>query len=319
MTRDLQWRADHDGKGTGATRLWLIGHEGTPETHELREFLTRNRVDHVWVDVDRDPLVHLLVRGERPPTLRYPVCLFPDGEMLEAPTTAAVAERVGLWVRPSLPEYDLAILGAGPAGLTAAVYGASEGLRTVVIERDAPGGQAGTSSRIENYLGFPEGISGMELAKRAIEQASRFGAEFVVANEPAGADPDARSPFIVYLQDGSRLAAHAAIIATGMTYRLLDAPGVRELLGRGVYYGTAMSEVQFYRNKRVYILGGGNSAGQAAAYLAQFALEVTLLVKNAGLELDMSDYLIRQISAEPHSRVRLRTRMVACRGEATLA
>ena len=306
-----------EAKG-GGPLLRLVGHQGSPRTHELREFLDRNDVPYDWIDVDHDPLVRLLRTDDAPSTITYPLCLFPDGTRLEDPSCADVAEKAGLAVRPSQPEYDLAIVGAGPAGLTAAVYGASEGLRTIVVDRDAPGGQAGTSSRIENYLGFPQGISGMELTTRAMEQAVRFGAEIVRANEPVGAHPTVRDPYVVYLKDGSELRMRAGIVASGVSYRLLEAEGIARLTGAGVYYGTAMSEVRFYRDRDVYVVGGANSAGQAAVYLAGYARSVTLLVRGESLDADMSRYLIEELDALPNVRRRLGTRVVAARGEDTL-
>jgi thioredoxin reductase (NADPH) len=294
----------------------VVGRLNSPEAHDLRVFLARNEVPYQWVDVDRDVLVRFLVGTA--PQRRLPVVLLPDGGRLEAPSRLELAERVGLHVRPARAEYDVAILGAGPAGLTAAVYAASEGLRTIVIERDAPGGQAGTSSRIENYLGFPEGVSGQELTQRALRQAQRFGAEFLVVNEIAAVSTRHRDPFVLYLLDGTELRTRSAIVATGAAYRRLDAPGVEALTGRGVYYGAAMTEAIAYRDRDVFVVGGANSAGQAALHLAHYARAVTLLVRGAALEASMSAYLVDQIAATANIRVELRTQVARVEGDGRL-
>ena len=248
--------------GAPEGRLRLVGHLASPEANDLRVFLTRNRVPFEWVDLDHDPLVGLLRAGGGAPPARAPVLLFPDGTRLEAPSRLEVARRVGLTTRPQQPVYDLAIIGGGPAGLTAAVYAASEGLRTVVVEREAPGGQAGTSARIENYPGFPQGVSGQELADRALEQARRFGAELVLANDVAAADPARRAPFCLTLRDGAELRCHALVVATGVAYRRLEAPGVGELTGKGICYGSGVAEARTYRGQDVFVAGGANAAGR---------------------------------------------------------
>jgi len=305
------------GSERSQTKLWLVGQQHDKNTHDLREFLSRNRVPFEWVDVEHDAVLRFGA-GEHTPGAKYPVCLFPDGSRLESPSYRALADKVGLRTRPSQVTYDLAIYGAGPAGLAAALYGASEGLRTVVFERDAIGGQAGTSSRIENYLGFAQGVSGAELVERAHEQAQRFGAEFVIANEGVGVDPTAHAPYRMFLADGSEVKFHAAVIAVGVTYRLLDAPGIAALTGRGVYYGTSISEATFYRDKNVFIVGSANSAGQAAVFLSSVARSVTLVVRGDSIEKDMSDYLIGQMRAHSNITVRLQTQVESAEGDAHL-
>ncbi len=302
----------------GDSRVRLVDHITSPEAQSLRLFLARNRIPYEWVDLDRDPLARLLIsEGKGLAGLRLPLCLFPDGTRLEAPTRWALAGALGLHTRPSQPVYDVAIIGGGPAGLAAAVYAASEGLRTVVIERDAPGGQAGTSSRIENYPGFPRGISGQELTDRTLAQAQRFGAELVVANEVVGADPSGRSPFRLLLRDGTDLHCHTVIVATGVAYRLLEAPGVARLTGKGICYGSGVVEAQLYPGRDVFVAGGANSAGQAALHFARFERSVTLLVRGDSLA-DMSDYLIKQLAAVHNISVRYRIEVAAAEGDTIL-
>ncbi|MBV9324956.1 MAG: FAD-dependent oxidoreductase [Chloroflexi bacterium] len=240
--------------------------------------------------------------------------LLPDGRRLEAPSLLEAARALRLPTTPIQPEYDLAIVGGGPAGLTAAVYAASEGLRTVVLEREAPGGQAGSSARIENYPGFPEGISGLELTQRAYEQARRLGAEFVLANAVTAADPNARAPFRLGLLDGSELRSQAVLVATGVAYQLLDAPRVPEFLGRGICYGSRVMEASLYRGADIFIVGAGNAAGQAAVYMARHTRHVTLLVRAGSLARSMSHYLIRQLEAVPNLTVRYHTEVAAAEG-----
>jgi thioredoxin reductase (NADPH) len=234
--------------------------------------------------------------------MELPCLFFPDGSTLEKPENREIAQRVGLQTTADRPFYDLVVVGAGPAGLAAAVYGASEGLRTIVVEKQAPGGQAGMSSRIENYLGFPKGLSGGELARRAVSQARRFGVEILTAQEVVGLKADGPSRTLK-LGDGAELSCRALLIATGVSYRQLQAEGIEKLTGAGVYYGAAMSEGESVRGKDVYIVGGANSAGQAAMYFSAFAETVTMLVRRDSLSTTMSQYLIDQIAATDNIRV----------------
>jgi len=288
-----------------------------------RSFLARNGLAFEWVDLGAEPLARFLIGAAeaagdehegRFAGLRLPVLLLPDGRRLEAPSRLEAARAVGLPTRPTRPEYDLAIVGGGPAGLTAAVYAASEGLRTVVLEREAPGGQAGSSALIENYPGFPEGISGLELTQRTYEQARRLEAEFVLVNEVTAADPNAHGPFHLGLLDGTELRSHAVLLATGVAYRLLDAPRVPEFVGRGICYGSRVTEALLYRGREIFIAGSGNVAGQAAVYMARYARRVTLLVRANSLAGRMSHYLIRQFEAVPNLTVRYRTEVAAAEG-----
>jgi thioredoxin reductase (NADPH) len=243
--------------------------------------------------------------------------LFPDGPSLVQPTNVQLAERIGLRMHPGLPFYDLVIVGAGPAGLAAAVYGASEGLSTLLVEGEAPGGQAGTTSRIENYLGFPSGLSGGDLSRRAVAQASRFGAEVLTPLEATGIR--VQDPYrFVTLTDGSEISCHALLIATGASYRKLDVPGIERLTGVGVYYGAAITEALACRDKDVFIVGAGNSAGQAAMYLTKYASSVTILVRGGSLAASMSQYLIAQIEAQEKIKVWTRSSVVEAKGTTSL-
>jgi thioredoxin reductase (NADPH) len=288
----------------------IVGRRLDLECHDVRDFLSRNHIPFVWLDPDDEYTRSRIPDDLREPK-RYPVLIFGDGKRLVAPTLRELAEAVKLQTAPRDDSYDLAIIGAGPAGLAAAVYGASEGLRTVLFEREAPGGQAGTSSRIENYLGFPTGLSGDELGKRALLQATRFGAEIVVTRNVARIAPgnEAGDAHELYLDDDSCMHARAVVIATGVKWRRLEAPGIDELHGRGIYYGAARTEAVGTRGKRVHLVGGGNSAGQAAMYFANYAESVTILVRGDGLAATMSRYLIDELATksnvqiEPHSEV----------------
>jgi thioredoxin reductase (NADPH) len=304
-------------------RLRVVDRFSSPAGLDLRNFLARNGLSFEWVDLDSDPLARLLIgaggvadegHAARLRDVRLPVLLLPDGRRLEAPSRLEAARAVGLATRPTQPEYDLAIVGGGPAGLTAAVYAASEGLRTVVLEREAPGGQAGSSARIENYPGFPDGISGLELTQRTYEQARRFEAEFVLVNEVTAADPNARAPFRLGLLDGTELRSRAVLLATGVAYRLLDAPRVPEFIGRGICYGSRMTEALLYRGTEIFIVGSGNAAGQAAVYMSRYARNVTLLVRADSLVRRMSHYLIRQLESVPNLTVRYRTDLASAEG-----
>src|SRR6478672_5383224 len=247
-------------------------------------------------------------------SLNLPLVIFPDGSYIEEPSNSELAEKIGLKTRAQMPFYDLIIVGGGPAGLAAAVYGASEGLSTLLIERQAPGGQAGMSSNIENYLGFPSGLSGSNLARRAVAQAARFGAEILTPQEATGIRVD--DPYrIIKLNDGTELSCHALLIASGVSYRRLDVPGIEKLTGAGVYYGTAMTQALSYRDQDVYMVGGANSAGQAAMYFSKYARKVTMLVWGDSLAKSMSQYMVDQINETKNIRVWLHSSVVEVKGE----
>ncbi len=276
----------------------VAGSRWSRQCYEVREFLSRNNVPYQWIDIDRDPAMHELASQLSPGLVELPLVLFPDGGHLVNPTPAALAERVGLKTHAAMPFYDLIVVGGGPAGLANAVYGASEGLRTLLIECNATGGQAGTSSRIENYLGFPSGITGADLAQRATAQALRFGVEILTAREVVGLRRN--DPYrIVRMADGSEVSAKAVVLATGMSVRMLEVPGIAPLLGAGVYYGAALSEAAAYRDADVCVVGGANSAGQGALFFARYARKVTMLVRASGLRPSMSHYLAARIETTP--------------------
>jgi thioredoxin reductase (NADPH) len=296
----------------------LVGHRFSPASHEARDLLARNRVPYEWLDVDRDHEARQLLDLAGISSERLPAVFLRDGTVLEAPTPLELAGRLGFPTHAELDFYDLVIVGGGPAGLAAAVYGASEGLRTVLVERAAPGGQAGQSSRIENYLGFPNGLSGADLARRAHDQARRFGAELLTVQEVTGLE--ARGPQrVVTLAGGGELAGHSVLVATGVAYRRLDAPGVAELEGRGVYYGASIVEAEACQDQTVVVVGGANSAGQAAVYLSRKAARVLVVVRGASLEASMSHYLIEQIGALANIEVRTGTQVTAAEGDGRLA
>ena len=292
----------------------VVGHRWSSDSHRVKDFLARNQVPYQWLDIEADEDACRLYTGTQKHEL--PLIILPDGERLSNPELNVLAEKVGLKTRAEQPFYDLIIVGGGPAGLAAAVYGASEGLNTVMIEREAPGGQAGTSSRIENYLGFPNGLTGADLARRAVTQARRFGVE-ILAQEVTGLRVQDQYR-IVTLADGGQISAHALIIATGVSYRKLDVPGLDRLTGAGVYYGAAMTEAMACQGDDVYIVGGANSAGQAAMYFSKYAHCVTILVRGDSLEKGMSQYLVDEIKDTPNIRVRLRTQVVEAQGETQL-
>jgi thioredoxin reductase (NADPH) len=307
------WRADAPDD---ADRIRVVGHRWSRESHDARDFLARNQVPYRWLDVERDDEGRRLLAaadGEAP----LPLVLFPDGDVLHGPSVAELAERSGVRRRAELEFYDLVIVGGGPAGLAAAVYGASEGLRTTLIEREAPGGQAGQSSRIENYLGFPVGLSGADLARRATAQAQRFGAELLTVQEVTSID-DRGPARIVRMAGHDELGAKAIIIATGVDYRRLEAPGIEELSGRGVYYGGSRSEGISCRDEHVVVVGGANSAGQAAIYFAGYAQRVTILYRGASLAKSMSRYLIDTIEATPNIAVRVQGEVAAAHGDESI-
>jgi len=280
----------------------IAGSRWSPPSYAAREFLARNQVPYQWIDIDQDPSVRELVVSIAGDPLRLPVVLFPDGSALVAPDNAALAAKAGLQTEARRPFYDLVIVGGGPAGLANAVYGASEGLRTLLIEQSAPGGQAGTSSFIENYLGFPGGVTGADLAQRASAQARRFGAEMLIGQPVARLRRE--DPYrIVTLAGGHEVSCHALVLATGMSVRELETPGVAGLIGSGIYYGAAMSEATLYRGQDVGIVGGANSAGQGALFFSRYARRVTILVRAPGLSPKMSRYLVDRIEATDNIRV----------------
>jgi thioredoxin reductase (NADPH) len=290
----------------------LVGHRWSARSSEVREFLARNQVAYRWYESE-GPDGQRLLAAAQADGLRLPVVITPDGEALVEPTDAELATRVGLATTPSKDFYDLIVIGGGPAGLGAAVYGASEGLRTVLVERTATGGQAGQSSRIENYLGFPDGVSGAQLTERARRQATRFGAELLTTRDVVGLDVNG-SARTVRFSDGGTIDAHTVILATGVSYRQLDAPGLEEMTGRGVYYGSALTEAAACAAQDVYIVGGANSAGQAAVFLARHAKSVTILCRGSSLERSMSYYLIEQIREIGNISVRTCTEVIAAEG-----
>ncbi|MFJ1708936.1 FAD-dependent oxidoreductase [Kitasatospora sp. NPDC088346] len=290
----------------------VVGHRWSAHSSEVREFLARNQVPYRWYASD-EPEGRRLLAAAGEDGLRLPLVVTPDGECLVEPDGTQLAARVGLATDPSSEFYDLIVIGGGPAGLGAAVYGASEGLRTVLVERTATGGQAGQSSRIENYLGFPDGVSGAQLTERARRQAARFGAEMLTAREVTGLEVNGASRTVRF-SDGSAISAHTVILATGVSYRQLDAPGVAGLTGRGVYYGSALTEAAGCAGNDVYIVGGANSAGQAAVYLARGARSVTVLVRADSLARSMSHYLVQQIAEVPSIGVRTATEVVEAHG-----
>ena len=307
------WRAEAP---TASDRIQIVGHRWSRESHDARDFLARNQVPFQWLDVEReDEARRLLAAAEGDGVL--PLVLFPDGGSLHGPTITELAERTGVLRRAERPFYDLVIVGGGPAGLAAAVYGASEGLQTALVERDAPGGQAGQSSRIENYLGFPVGLSGGDLARRATTQAQRFGAELLTVQQVTRIEQRGPSK-VVHLAGGEELGAAAVIVATGVDYRLLDAPGVEELTGRGVYYGGSRSEGVSCRDEHVVVVGGANSAGQAAIYFAGYAQHVTILYRGDNLAKSMSRYLIDTIEDTPNITVRTNAEVAAAHGDEQL-
>ncbi len=308
------WQADFR---PGFEGVRVLGHRWSPLSHQVKDFLARNQVPYRWLDIEIDKEASQLTDFAGLDTTLLPLVVFTDGSHLAQPTNSQIAEKIGLKTKAELPFYDLLIAGSGPAGLAAAVYGASEGLRTVLIEREAPGGQAGTSSRIENYLGFPVGLSGADLARRAVAQARRFGVEVLTPQEVTGVRVDGAYR-LVKLVDGSEIGCHALMIATGVSYRKLDVPGVEKLTGAGVYYGAAQTEAISCTGSDVFIIGGANSAGQAAMYFSRYANKVVMLVRGESLAKSMSSYLIDQISQTPNIEVRTFSEIAEAKGEENL-
>jgi thioredoxin reductase (NADPH) len=299
---------DYDARPV-TPQIVLVGQRASAVGYSIRDFLSRNGVPYDWVDVDDTERVAGLLTGPEAGPDQLPVCILPNGMRLAPATLEGVAAGLGMVSAPTLSEYDLAIVGAGPAGLAAAVYAASEGLRVVAIESVAPGGQAGTTSMIENYLGFPQGISGSELATRAAAQARRFGAEVLLARRLADITMDGPG-YLACLSDGATVRSRAMLLASGVEWRRLEVPGIDALLGSGVYYGAGPSEAVTCTGCRVAIVGGGNSAGQAVIRFSRYAAHVTLLVRGASLEASMSQYLISQVSKLGNVEVRTNTEVV---------
>ena len=307
------WRAEAPA---ASDRIQIVGHRWSRESHDARDLLARNQVPYRWLDVERDDEGRrLLAAADGDASL--PLVLLPDGTVLQSPTTEQLADSAGIRRRAELRFYDLVIVGGGPAGLAAAVYGASEGLQTALVEREAPGGQAGQSSRIENYLGFPVGLSGGDLARRATTQAQRFGAELLTVQEVTEIEEKGPAK-IVRLAGGDELGASAVIISTGVDYRRLDAPGVDQLTGRGVYYGGSRTEGVSCRDERVVVVGGANSAGQAAIYFSSYAQHVTILCRGGDLGKSMSRYLIDTIDTTDNIDVRLYGEVAEAHGDENL-
>ena len=305
------WQADYRPPFTG---LRVVGDRWSPESHRTREFLALNRVPYRWFDVEGSEEAREILANVDSGAPKLPLVVYEDGSYAEAPQNREIAEKIGLKTRAGHQFYDLVIVGGGPSGLAAAVYGASEGLKTVLIEREAPGGQAGTSSRIENYLGFPAGLSGGDLARRAVDQARRFDVEILTPQE-VSAIRVKDTYRIVTLADGTEISCYALIITTGVSYRKLDALGVQRLTGRGIYYGAAQTEALSCKGEDVFIVGGANSAGQAAMFFANQARKIFILYRGDDLRKSMSDYLVRQIEARDDIEVLLDTNVISVEGE----
>jgi thioredoxin reductase (NADPH) len=308
-----QFRPPYEG-------IRVLGTRWSSRSYELREFLARNQVPYQWIDAEvaaADPEVRRLIESLGPEAETLPLILFPDGQRIAEPSMPAIADKIGLRTHAQTTFYDLAIIGGGPAGLAAGVYGASEGLRTVMIEREAPGGQAGLSSRIENYLGFPSGLTGSDLARRAVAQARRFDVEILSPQEAVSVRVDGPYRYIK-LGDGFEISCHALLLAMGVQWRTLDIPGIDRLQGAGVYYGGGTSEALACKGETVYIIGGANSAGQAAMHFSKFAAKVVMLVRGESLASTMSHYLIEQINKTPNIEVWTRSTVTEVHGDTRL-
>jgi thioredoxin reductase (NADPH) len=291
----------------------VVGHQWSPHSTEIRDFLGRNFVPHQWLNVETEEDAKHVLKTTGADCSSLPIVVFPDGSFLSKPPAAEIAHKLGLKTKAEFPFYDLVVVGAGPSGLAAAVYGAADGLHTLLIEREAPGGQAGRSSRIENYLGFPMGLSGNDLARRAVAQARRFGVEILTPQEVCGVRVEGPSR-LLKLSDGGEVGCRALLIASGIAFRKLDVPGLERLNGAGAYYYAPMSEAFSYRGGDIYIVGGANSAGQAAMYFSKFANQVTMLVRGNSLSDSMSQYLEDQIAATKNIEVRLNSSVTAVEG-----
>jgi thioredoxin reductase (NADPH) len=308
------WHAEYRPEVTG---LRLLGYQWSPRSHEVKDFLASNLIPYRWLDAERDVDAKRLLEVMQVSSGELPAVVLENGSVLRNPNLTEVAEKLGLTTAAAHDVYDLVIVGAGPAGLAAAVYGASEGVRTLLLDGHGPGGQAGTSARIENYLGFPSGISGSELTRRAVAQAQRLGAEFLVPVTVTGVSVDGGYKRLA-MADGRQVQTRAVLAATGMTYREHTAEGIAACTGAGVYYGAAVTEAHSCRSRRVVIVGGGNSAGQSAVYLSRFACEVDVVIRRSGLNETMSHYLRDQLAAIPNVRIRPRTILERCEGQGRL-
>src|SRR5580698_6968082 len=312
MVDDLldDWQAAYCPEFEGVR---VVGHRWSPQSSDIRDFLGRNFVPHQWLNVEGDDSAKKLLETAGADASSLPLVVFSDGSVLKNPPIAEIAHKLGLRTKAEFPFYDLVVVGAGPAGLAATVYGAADGLHTLLIEREAPGGQAGRSSRIENYLGFPQGLSGNDLARRAVTQARRFGVEILAPQAVKGVRVEGPAR-VLTLEDGSEVGCRALLIATGIAFRKLDVPGLDRLSGAGVHYYAPMSEAFSYRDGDIYIVGGANSAGQAAMYFSRFARRVTMLVRGQSLSDSMSQYLEKQIAATKNIEVKLDTLVTAVEG-----
>jgi thioredoxin reductase (NADPH) len=303
--------------GKSVSEVQLFGTRGSPAAYSIRDFLQRSDLPFRWVELTTDEQARTEANVEGLSDARLPVCIFPDGTRLERPTVRQVTEKLGWFLNPSQAEYDLAIYGGGPAGLSAAVYGASEGLKTVLIERSAIGGQAGTSSKIENYLGFPDGITGADLAVRAARQAYQFGAEILLLREGVRGEIRAGKG-IGFLADGTKIVTRATICATGINYRRLKLPNEEAFHMNGLYYGAGSSEAALSKGEHVFVVGGGNSAGQAALHFSQYAERVSVVIRGDSLKKTLSEYLVDRIRATANIEVLVRTEVIALHGNGSL-
>ena len=309
-----EWLSSYTPEFTG---IKIIGYQWSPKSHVIKDFLSGNLIPYQWLDIESSEKGKSILELNNIEEKDLPVAVFEDGTVLISPSLTEVGEKTGMKAKASKPMYDVVIIGAGPAGLAAAVYGGSEGLNTLLIEKRAPGGQAGTSSRIENYLGFPKGLSGAELSRRAISQATRFGIEFLSPQEVVNIQLQDNYK-ILTLSDGSEINTKSVIITTGVNYRKLDAKGISDFTGAGIYYGAATTEAQACKGKNVYIVGGGNSAGQAAMYLSKFAKTVFIVIRKPDLSASMSQYLIDQIAASDNITIVGKTVVQEAKGEVKL-
>lgn len=308
------WRSVADIPFEG---IRLAGARWSSNCFEIKDFMSRNQIPYKWVDIDKDESMLELVKTLTEDTTKLPIIFYADGSHSIQPSVQEIADKVGLNTTAEKPFYDLVVIGSGPAGLANAVYAASEGLKTLIVEREAPGGQAGTSSRIENYLGFPAGVSGADLAQRAVAQAKKFGAEFLTAQEVVKIEENGSYKNVKF-KDGSQVSAYSIVLATGMKVRKLPAKGIDKLQGVGVYYGAAMTEASTYKGQDVCIIGGANSAGQGALFFSRYAKSVTMMIRRDSFAQTMSSYLINRIEATPNIGVLPHSEIVEVRGENAL-